>query len=134
MTPFDFVNSVSSTKKDLTKDDPYAIKAYVSYIVNKALSYHLDSLLHANDMNLAAHLPAELQYRFFLNTLRKARRISKWAKPEQTEQLALVQQFFGLSREKAITALALLSDKQLKYIKTKVVARGESNDSARKHD
>lgn len=130
MTPFDFVNSVTFSKIDLTKDDEQAIKQYVPFIVNKALSYHLDALLDANEMNKNAHLEPKTQYMFFLHSLRKARRFSKWAKPEASEELAAVQQFFRYNIIKAKQALALLTPEQVKRIKA---ACGEQNDSARKH-
>ena len=43
--PFDYVNSVSSSKKDMMRDtenDELAEKDYNPFIVNRALSYHQD--------------------------------------------------------------------------------------------
>lgn len=133
MSPFDFVNSVSFTKVDLLKDEPEAVKNYVPFIVNKALSYFPDSVLHANEMNKSAHLRPEMQYSFLLNTLRKARRFSKWVKPEANENFRVVQLFYGYNPEKTRRALALLTAEQVQHIRTKVAASGEQYDGITKH-
>lgn len=133
MTPFDFVNSVTYTKVDLTKDDEQAIKQYVPFIVNKALSYHLDAVLEANLMNQNAHLEPRMQYAFFLNSLRKARRFSKWSKPDNSEELSAVAEFFRFSQQKAKQALELLTPAQVKAIQAKLAARGDRNVGARKY-
>ena len=53
--PFDYVNSINSSKKpNLMRDsenDALAEKGYNAYLVNKALSCFPDTLLHANLMN-----------------------------------------------------------------------------------
>lgn len=133
MTPFDFVTSVSYTKQNLLEDDETAIKIYVPFIVNKALSYFPDALLYANEMNKNAHLDPKLQYHFYLNILRKARRFSKWAKTQVSQDLAAVQQFYGFNVEKAKQALAILTPEQVQHIRSKIAARGEQNDSTGKH-
>lgn len=133
MTPFDFVNAVTFTKKNLIQDDPECVKAYVPFIINKALSYHLDTLLDANTMNLNAHVAADLQFAFYLHSLRKARRFSKWAKPDESEELKAVAQFFRFGPEKAKQALAILAPEQVKLIKAKMAARGDENVRTRKH-
>lgn len=134
MSPFDFVQSVSYNKQDLLAEDAAAIKFYVPYIVNKALSYHVDTLLHANEMNMNAHLDPKLQYRFFLNTIRKARRFSKWAKMETNQDLLAVQRFYKFNTEKAKQALVLLSSEQIQHIRLKIEAGGEYNVNNTQHD
>ena len=34
------------------EEDPLAEKKYPAYIVNKCMSHHVDTVMHANEMNL----------------------------------------------------------------------------------
>ena len=67
----DWLNSINFNKQDLTADDPTAISSYPPYIINRWLSGTIDSILFANEMNLNAHVDKDMQYAFFLYTLRK---------------------------------------------------------------
>ena len=85
MKPFDYVNSINFTKKNLMKNtanDELAEKDYVPFLTNKSLSYFTDTLLYANEMNRYHFLDKRLQYEFYLNSIRKKKRFAKWAKAE----------------------------------------------------
>jgi hypothetical protein len=51
MTPFDFINAINFTKKDLFSEDPMAKKDYAPFIINRGLGYFPDTVLYANEMN-----------------------------------------------------------------------------------
>ena len=74
----DWLNSINFTKQNLIEEDPDAISKYPPYIVNRCLSGHLDCIMFANEMNKFPNLDKDLQYSFYLNTLRKKRRFSPW--------------------------------------------------------
>jgi len=67
----DWLNSINFTKEDLIDENPGIKKEYPSYIINKCLSGHIDCILFANEMNMNHHLDKDLQYSFYLNSLRK---------------------------------------------------------------
>ena len=115
----DWLNSVNFNKKDLLADDPTAISSYPPYIVNRCLSGTMDTILFANEMNLNAHLDKDMQYSFFLYTLRKRKRFSPWLKKEQVDDLDLVKKHYGYSNEKAKVALTLLTKTQIEHIRNK---------------
>ena len=123
MNPFEFVNAInSSSKKDLmtgTENDDLAEKSYVPFVVNRALSYFPDTLMLANHMNIHHILDNKLQFHYLLNIVRPARRMSKWAK-KQDSDLQLVMQYYNYNVDKAKQALPLLSPHQLSIIKTKL--------------
>ena len=50
MSPFDYLNSINMTKKDLIVDEQ-SEKDYVPFIVNRGLGYFADTVLFANEMN-----------------------------------------------------------------------------------
>ena len=112
----DWLNSVNFTKDDLIDDDPDTIKNYPPYIVNRCLSGHLDTVLYANEMNLHPNLDKDMQYQFYLNSLRKRKRFSPWIKKDKIQDLDIVKQYYGYSNEKASQALRILSKAQLDYI------------------
>ena len=125
MTPFDFINAINVTKKDLF-EDPLAHKDYVPFLVNRGLSYFPDTVLYANEMNRNSAAPKDWQFSFFLNTISKKKRFSKWHKKDaETESLKLVMEYFGYSSEKAIEALTILTDDQMKLIKEKLYKGGK---------
>ena len=125
MTPFDFINAINLTKKNLF-EDPQAEKDYLPFLVNRGLSYFPDTVLYANEMNRNSGIPKDWQFSFFLNTIPKKKRFSKWHKKDaDSESLTLVKEYFGYSSEKALEALSILSDEQLVMIKEKLYKGGK---------
>ena len=123
MNPFDFVNSINTTKKDIMLDD-LDEKAYVPFMVNRQLSYFQDTVMLANEMNQYHQIDNKLQYSFFLNTVRKRKRFSKWFKPEQENDVELVKEYYGLSNEKARQPHSLLSIDQIEIIRKRMYKGG----------
>jgi len=120
----DWLNSINFNKDDLTSDDPECIKEYPSYIVNRCLSGHLDTILYANEMNLHPNLDKDMQYQFFLNSLRKRKRFSPWLRKDKVDNLNIIKKYYGYSNEKALQALRLLTQQQLDYIKKRLDTGG----------
>ena len=113
----DWLNSINFTKSNLLDEDPTVIKSYPPYIVNRCLSGSVDSRLFSNEMNMNAHLDKDMQYSFFLYTLRKRKRYSPWLKKEQVDDLDLVKKHYGYSNEKAKVALSLLTKPQIESLR-----------------
>ena len=120
----DWLNSINFNKDDLTSEDPECIKEYPSYIVNRCLSGHLDTILYANEMNLYPNLDKDMQYQFFLNSLRKRKRFSPWLRKDKVDNLNIIKKYYGYSNEKALQALRLLTQQQLDYIKKRLDTGG----------
>ena len=120
----DWLNSINFNKDDLTSEDPDCIKEYPSYIVNRCLSGHLDTILYANEMNLHPNLDKDMQYQFFLNSLRKRKRFSPWLRKDKVDNLNIIKKYYGYSNEKALQALRLLTNEQLDYIKKRLETGG----------
>ena len=92
--------------------------------MNKCLSGTLDSVLFANEMNMNAHLDKELQYDFYLQSLRKRKRFAPWLKKGKVEDIDAVKNYYGYSTEKAEQALRILTRSQIDYIKQKQYTGG----------
>ena len=123
MNPFEYVNAINYTKKDIMIDD-IAEKGYSPYMINRQLSYFPDTVLAANEMNRNHHLDNRLQFDFFINIIRKRKRFSKWFKPEQISDLDVVKQYYGYSNEKARQVLTILSTDNINELKNKVAKGG----------
>ena len=112
----EIIPSILQTKKNVLDNE----KDYKPFLVNRALSYHMDCILYANMMNLNPQLDGKLQYQYFLNTVRSMKRkFQPWQKQETIKDLECVKEFFGYSDEKAKEALRILSDEDISYIKEK---------------
>ena len=115
-----WLNSINFTKEDLSEHT----KDYPPYIINRCLSGHLDCVMFANEMNLHHHLDKDMQYSFYLNSLRKRKRFSPWLRKDKVTDLQCVKQYYGYSNEKASQALKILSKQQLEFIKQKLEIGG----------
>ena len=116
----DWLNSINFTKQNLLEEDPDVIKDYPPYIVNRCLSGHLDTIMFANEMNKFPNLDKDLQYHFFLNTLRKKKRFSPWLRKDKVTDLEIIKQYYGYSNEKALNALKILTPDQINFIKQRL--------------
>ena len=122
--PFDYVNSINISKKDIMTDD-ISEKAYPAFMVNRALSYFNDTVLYANEMNVNHHLDNILQYHFLINIVRKKKRFSKWLKPQEVNNLELIKEYYGYSNEKAKSVLPLFNNEQIELLKQRIYKGGK---------
>ena len=121
----DWLNSINTGKNNLIDEDIDLEKKYPSYIINRCLSGHIDSVMFANEMNKHPNLEKKLQYDFFLNSLRKRKRYSPWLRKEQIENLELVKKYYGYSNEKAKQVLHILTREQLSFIRDRLETGGK---------
>ena len=127
MSPFDFLNAINTTKKNLFEEDAQASKDYKPFLINRGLSYFPDTIFYANQMNQHPSLDKDMQFFFFLNIISRKKRFSKWSKKDsETESLELVKEYYGYSSEKANEALKVLSEENLIMIKEKLYKGGKS--------
>src|SRR6056300_437486 len=127
--PFDYVNSINQTKKNLmrgTENDQLAEKGYNPFLTNRALSYHHDTIGLANEMNQRSNLDHKLQYEFLLNTVRPKKRYAKWDKKEDHGDLAAIKEYFGYGDSKALQALTTLTDEQILLIRKRLEKGGRN--------
>ena len=123
MNPFDYVTSITSSKKDLMIDD-LTENSYNPFMVNRSLSYFSDTAIIANEMNKYHSLDKKLQYQFLINIIRKRKRFSKWNKPELVQDVDVVKEYYGYSNEKTRQVLPLLSSDQIMNLREKVQKGG----------
>ena len=120
----DWLNSINFTKENLM-EDPSVKKDYAPFIINRCLSGHIDCILFANEMNKYHFLDKDLQYSFYLNSLRKKKRFSPWLRKDKVTDLECVKKYYGYSNEKASQALKILSKEQIAFIKQRLEIGGK---------
>jgi hypothetical protein len=120
----DWLNSINFNKTNLIEEDPSTIKDYAPYIINRCLSGNIDSILFANEMNKYSFLDKDMQYSFYLNTLRKKKRFSPWLRKDKVTDLEIIKQYYGYSNEKASNALKILTPEQINFIKQRLETGG----------
>jgi hypothetical protein len=106
-------------------EDPSVVKEYSPYIINRCLSGHIDCILFTNEMNMKHQLDKDMQYSFYLNSLRKRKRFSPWLRKDKVADLECVKSYYGYSNEKASQALKILSKEQINFIKLKLEVGGK---------
>ena len=122
----DYLNSINQTKEYLMDEDPGWEKNYPSFVINKCMSQHMDTVMIANEMNQYPGLDKKLQYDFFINIVRPRKRFSPWGKKQKVKDLELVKQFYGYSTEKALQAMRILSPDQIEIIRDKLNKGGKN--------
>ena len=120
----EIIPSILQTKEPfmLTEQDE---KSYPAFMVNRALSYHKDTVEIANWMNLYPNIDKKLQADYLLNSVRAYKRnYGKWFKKAQSSDLSVVKEYYGYSDAKAEEALKILSDDQITAMK-KLLYKGD---------
>jgi hypothetical protein len=120
----DWLNSINFTKNNLIEEDSSLKQDYVPYIINRCLSGHIDCILYVNEMNIYHSLDKDMQYSFYLNSLRKKKRFSPWIRKDKVKDLECIKKYYKYSNEKAYQALKILNKSQLDFIKQRLETGG----------
>jgi len=75
-------------------------------------------------MNMNSQLDKDMQYSFYLNSLRKRKRFSPWLRKDKVKDLECIKQYYGFSNEKASQALKILNKSQIDFIKKRLETGG----------
>ena len=115
---FQVLDSLSYTKKDITRgDDESIIETYDPYVIMIGLSQHVDTILVVNELNKHPGVTKQMHYDYLFHSVRARKRTGKWAKQTRPDNIQLIMDHYGYSRVKAIEALKILTDDQIKEIK-----------------
>ncbi len=122
VSPFDFVKTIQKSKIDMieTAEDPAAMtKAYSAWMVNKALSMYVDSILYSNEMNLHHQLDSDMQYSYHLNSVRAMNRKHTWFSKTSDKDLKLVQEHYKVNSTRASEIVEIIGSAGIETIKKK---------------
>jgi len=113
----DFLKSINDTKKNVMDEDENVEKLYAPFVINRCMSFFPDTILYANEMNRNYELDNKLQYDYFLNSVRKRKRFSKWLKNESSDDLELIKYHFNYSDRKAKEVIDILGTEGIEKIR-----------------
>ena len=115
----EIVPSILQTKKNVFENDP-DLKDYNPFIINRALSFHPDCIPYVEEMNRLHFLDKDMQYQYFINTIRPMKRkFAPWQKSQVEKDIECVKEYFGYSNKKAREAMRILTNEQIDEIKRK---------------
>jgi hypothetical protein len=99
-------------------------KSFPAFVVKRMLSYHPECVLLLNELNvrgLAGHnLSNKMQYEFLLGTMPKGAKFSKFSKSSMDSDIDLICSHFKYSYKAARDIVGLLSDADLKTLRSMV--------------
>lgn len=111
------LNSINSQeKKNLIRDSDSPVaaeKQYPPFPVSRSLSYHADSILLVNELNIRGlasfKISNLMHYEFLLYCITPKKRFSKWSKVVKNETVEHIMELQCTSYEKALDIYNLLS-------------------------
>lgn len=109
-SPFDFVNALNKGKHI---DD---LEGYIPFLTNRSFSFHVDAILHAQEMNLYSNIPHNMQFQYYLHSLKPRNRFG-WLKSDKNDDLITIQELYQVNKQRASEILRLLSAAQLDHIR-----------------
>ena len=101
--PFEYVKSINE------KNELHDLSGYNPFLTNRAFSYHMDTILFAEEMNQHSDLSPTLQYDFYYHSVRRGRRFGFPPKVEDDPNLHNVMNYYECSRHKALEYLQVLT-------------------------
>ena len=123
----DYLNAINYTKENLLDTEDESVeKDYTPFVVNRCLSYFIDTVLYVNEMNRLPHIDKRMQFDYLLNSVRKNKRYSKWLKRESEENLELVKEFYGYSDQKAREILDIITEDDMVWMRENLDTGGLS--------
>ena len=75
-------------------------------------------------MNENCHIDKKMQYDYYLFSIRKRKRFSKWLKKEESEKIDTIKEYFGYSNQKAKEIEDIISDSDLKNMRESMFKGG----------
>lgn len=116
----DVIKSLNEKTGHVYEEEPDAIKDYPSFIVNKAFSNTIDTLMYANEMNIRQDVSPRQNYDYYYNWIPKGKRFPKWYKKENNSKIELVKEYYNVSDRVAEMYMQVLKEEDLEYIEKKL--------------
>jgi hypothetical protein len=106
----DYLTSINRSKVNVMRDpnaEPQVITGYPAFMIRRLMSYHMDTVLLANEMNLLPHLDNQMQYEFLLHSVPKKNRYATTHKVQNPDSVELIKEYYKYSDEKALEVVGL---------------------------
>jgi hypothetical protein len=125
VNPFEFVNAINGNKENLFETKGYGENDYVKFLVNRQFSMFPDTIMIANEANIALNnIPNKSHFEFYLNMVVPKRRYSKWYKADSNNKVTILCEVYNISEGKAREIVDLFSDSDIKEIEQRLYRGG----------
>jgi len=131
----DFFGVIKVVNEKIPFDREEALFAYNPFMVNRAMSMGMDTVLYANELNQMSSLDKDMCFDFYLHALPKSRRFNKWQKKDEIEEelVQAVVDKYKVSQQMACNYLTMMSDEEKSLLTARGGVSGKSkNGSGRK--
>ena len=126
-SPFEFINSFNSKAKYLLESE-LDEKDYSPWIINKGLTFTMDTVMFANEVNKMYGLDKKLQHDFYFYGIPKGKRFGKWQKKaEESNTLKQIMDIYSCNLNVAMQYINVLSEEQLHIIHEKFEQGGKQH-------
>lgn len=118
MNLFDIVSDLSHEKNNYLKNGnrDEALSAYNPFMINKAFSMHIDTVMYAAEMNGLWQLDKDMQHDYFFHALPRKKRFG-WIKGDAKDvTIELVAKVYQVNLRRARDILSLLTPDQISDI------------------
>lgn len=106
----EYLKSVGETKENIMGSDS---SEYVPFLINRSMSYFPDTLWYTVAINRhGGMIPKEIQYMYYLESLPKRKRFSRWAKKKEDKMVKPIMEMYLCSEKKAWEYINLLTEDQ----------------------
>lgn len=125
---FDYIKNINAGGPNLMRDsenDTLSEKEFLPWTANVAFSMNVDTILHANIMNLNSHLHPREVYEFYKYSVRPRNRFEKWVKYIDNADLTLVCKIYSCNRTIGASYLSLMSKENLKQLRKTQILGGK---------
>lgn len=123
ISPFDFVNAIQYSKEELIVDE-WSEKQYNAYIINRALSMGVDTVLAANEMNARPWAPRKAQFDYLCGIITPKKRFNKWIKGVTDEKIEFIQDQYQCNARRAREMAELITDDQIDELRARMKKGG----------
>jgi hypothetical protein len=124
-SPFDFIKSFNDKTKYLLESAADE-KDYVPFIINRGMSFTMDTVMFANAANKMAGLDKKMQHDFYYYGVPKGKRFVKWLKKDdRSDILQNIMDTYKCSINVASQYMKLLSEDHIKMIREKFEQGGK---------
>lgn len=101
--PFEIISQLNATTAD--HYDDIGDKTYTTnaFMIDRGMSYFLDSIMLAAEITQRHHMPPQWKYDFYRFAIqpKKSKKFAKWAKQQKDDDIDLIMQAYNVNRRKA---------------------------------
>lgn len=123
-TIFDFLNDITYNKKNILSDENKS--ELKPFFLNRWLSMRIDTIMYAQEMNQNHYLPKEMQYDYYLHSIKKQKRRFQYIKNKRQDEIDIIREYHGYKESLAKEILNIFTPEDFDYMRMKLNKGGQN--------